>query len=298
MWMLAGKEKGGKTWTALSLAVHMALGRDWLGCANTLGRPARVLVIALEDNARRLRGRLWRVCRGIGVTPDDPVLRANLRIFDTPLRIPGNDVEAFAEEMQRWRPDVIILDSLTRVMVGDQNRIADAAVFTHEWRELVRRTGASIGFLHHTNKEGLGERIDPFVGIRGSSELMAAPRNVLVMRRVADGASELRIRGNLDLTRNGFVLGYEQRRENNRLAVVLRDDGPITTRANKPTGKREARRRDGEAMRAKRETAARKLLSRGKVTAESLCEAHPELFGSPQTAGRTLTSVRKQSSSK
>src|SRR5262249_10513130 len=93
--LLGGSWKGGKTGTAIALAVCVALGRPFLSFENCLGRPGRIGILALEDNRKRLEKRLWQVCRGLGVTPNDPTLREHLRIWDNPIRIPG-DAKALA----------------------------------------------------------------------------------------------------------------------------------------------------------------------------------------------------------
>src|SRR3979409_2468209 len=64
--ILAGPPKSGKTWVLLDLAVVVATGMHWLQGAqqNTMGRPARVLALALEDGQRRLAKRVWELARG------------------------------------------------------------------------------------------------------------------------------------------------------------------------------------------------------------------------------------------
>lgn len=257
---LNGPPKSGKTWALLDLAIAVATGKHWLGGAqeNTLGRPGRVLAIALEDGKRRLAKRVWELARGHGIRPnEDPMLAAHLSITRAPLRLPDrNDAREFAAELKRWRPDLVLIDNLTRVMVGDQNAIKDVAAFTKVWGQLCTHVGAAIVFLHHTGKAGPvvpgRDSRDPFELVRGSGDLVAAARNVIVMRPMrpdddagrADGPlmAELRIRGNLDLRREALVVGFERSQgADGRWTTRLRDMGDATAvRAEIATKRKEA----------------------------------------------------------
>lgn len=217
--LLGGPMKGGKTWTALDLSIAIAMGRPWLGTfANTLGRPAKVLGLFLEDNQRRLSKRLWELTRSHGTTPNMPVLQEHLRISRAPLRLPdATDQRRLVAEIKAWGAEFVAIDNLTRVMVGDPNKTTDASAFTRAWLEIVEETGASLMFLHHTRKPGGGDQkqIDPFDTLRGSGDFGAAARNIVVTTpiRSEDGAaklSEVRMRGNLDLRRESFTLGFER----------------------------------------------------------------------------------------
>jgi hypothetical protein len=200
--------------------------------------------VVLEDSPRRLRKRLWQLCRARGIRPnEDPVLGDHLSITRAPLRLPDKlDARDFAAELKRWKPDLVLIDNLTRVMVGDQNKTIDVAPFTKLWIQLCTDIGAAIVFLHHTGKPGdwkpgLSTR-DAFDLIRGSSDLLAAARNAVVMFPIrgegGEGASGLQmsdvhIRGNLDLRRESLVLGFERKRgEDGRWSAQLRDCGEVS----------------------------------------------------------------------
>ena len=228
----AGPMKSGKTWAALDLCIAIALGQPWLACENTFGGPAKVAGLFLEDGKRRLRKRLWELCRARGVTPNDPRLRENLRISRKPLRLP-TDHAAFVKRTKPWGPKVIVVDNLTRVMNGDPNSTKDASAFTASWLQLGDELDASIAFLHHMKKLGSGDddkRGDPFEAMRGSSDFGAAARNLIAsipLRVEGEHISELRIRGNLDLRREGFVLGFERKEHLGRWHAKLVDRGEI-----------------------------------------------------------------------
>jgi hypothetical protein len=292
--LLAGPPKAGKTGAAMDLAIAVALGRDWLDGAavNTLGRPARVLVVALEDAERRLRRRVWELMRGRGMTPHDPTLRANLSITRLPVAVPSDTFRAFTLELRDWKPAFVVIDNLTRVMVGDPNSTRDAASFTLAWAGLCLDSGASVMLLHHTRKGAEGEREDrdPFGTIRGSGDLLAAARHAMVLRPFAIAGDsrllgDLRARGNLDLTTANRALELVREERDGRMTARLVDRGdPATLRAEVNSDRRTA------AAIAKRQQAASELEKRRRAAVE-LCHRDGHVSGRT-LALATGTSVR------
>jgi RecA-family ATPase len=284
--MWAGPQKSGKTWAALDLAIAVALGESWLGAfTNTWGGPARVLCIFLEDNQRRLRKRIWELARGRHKTPNDPALREHLRISRSPLRLPdAKDQRQLAAELKQWKPALVILDNLTRVMVGDPNSTREAAMFTRAWTELGEDAGCTVQFLHHTKKpmEGTGD-LDPFDQVRGSGDFGATARNIIVSKQLkheTEKLSEVRIRGNIDLQREGFVMRFERERNplGQRYAKLL-DRGDISEVKEEVTKQRkddkEAKKlREAEELFQKRKNRALEIAHRdGHVTQMALANA-------------------------
>ena len=287
--LLAGPPKAGKTWAGLDIAIAVALGQDWFGGAaeNTLHSPARVLVLALEDAERRIRKRLWELCRGRNLTPNDARLRANLSISRIPVKLPSDELRRFALEVKAWRPALVVVDNLTRVMVGDPNSTRDAAAFTTAWAGLCLDVGAAVLMLHHTRKpasDGDRDR-DPFDSIRGSGDLLAAARHALVLRPVAAASddprllAELRGRGNLDLRTAGRVVELVREQRHGRMVACLVDRGdPDQLRATLAEERRAAaavakRRSVAEALEKRRGTALELCRLDGHVSGRSLALA-------------------------
>lgn len=210
------RQKGGKTWSTLDLAIALALGEDWLGFENTRRTPIKVACYFLEDGKKRLKRRLWELCRGRGITPNDERIIENLAITREPIRIP-DDAKQIAQRQKGFGPQVLIIDNLTRVMVGDPNSTKDAAAFSKSWLQLGDElNGAAILMLHHTRKppeEARQRASDPFNTLRGSGDFAAAARHIIVSQPVdveLGAASEVHMRGNLDLRRESFVVGFER----------------------------------------------------------------------------------------
>lgn len=232
-----GPMKAGKTWAVMDLAMAVALGEGWLGrFKNTLGKPGKVLGLFLEDNERRLGKRLWELARGRSLAAglNDPQLQETLRISRAPLRLPdAKDQARLISEIKAWGACLVIVDNLTRVMLGDANSTRDAAAFTRAWSEIGEATGATILFLHHTKKANGGNdqrEVDPFDQIRGSSDFGATARNIIVtvpLRVDGELLAEVRMRGNLDLQTESFALGFQRIQVGDRWQARLLNRGDV-----------------------------------------------------------------------
>ena len=108
-----------KSWIALDLGLAIFMGRPWLG---NFGVPkARsVLYVDEEMNERTL----WRrVCRlGEGAGPAVPTISAQF-LSRAGVRIDQGGAEALLKKCadHGFDPDVIIVDTLRRVLVGNEN---------------------------------------------------------------------------------------------------------------------------------------------------------------------------------
>jgi len=297
-----GPMKSGKTWSALSLCIAVALGMPWLEFANTYGKPARVLGLFLEDSKRRLRKRLWELTRGIGTTPNNELLRDNLRISRAALRLPDpRDQRRFAAEVKEFGAQLVVVDNLTRVMVGDPNSTREAAAFTRAWTELGEETGATIVFLHHTRKPPVGDNknVDPFDLLRGSGDFGATARNIIVTSPLRNDSteklSEVRMRGNLDLRRESFALEFDRKELLGKWRVKLVDRGELDTvkedvRRDRSAEKESQKKAELEAKIARRRERAVHIAStRGFVTANALAAA--EGLSSPRAVADVLTAL-------
>ncbi len=282
-----GPMKGGKTWAALDLAIAIARGEPWCGFENTLG-PARTLGLFLEDSKRRVLKRVWELCRGrldpsAGfLSPNDDLVRAHLRISRSSLRIPDpKDVRRFIAEIKAWGARFVVIDNLTRIFVGDPNSTRDAAAFTRAWCDICEETGAAILLLHHTKKVMAGDdKIDPFETLRGSGDFGAAARNIIVVSPIRDDGgptlAEIRMRGNLDLQRDGFILGFERAEQLGKWRAKLVNKGEIgevkqdlkKARAEKKQAEKKAEQIVAAKMR--REKAIELAKTRGCVSQASL----------------------------
>lgn len=165
--MLTGDPGVGKSWLAEDLAVAMAEGRDnWLG--QKLLHHGRVLYIDQENPLVTARQRLVK----LGLT-DEGIPNLHYLWFQG-VRF-DSDPDRFLEHAALWQPDLVVVDSLSRVhfknenSAEDMNPILNASVYP-----LARELGATVMVIHHIPKEGKGPR--------GSSAIQAAMDLTLEVR--------------------------------------------------------------------------------------------------------------------
>ena len=86
------------------------------------------------------------------------------------------EVKAFIAAITPLAPRLIVIDTLSRCMVGgDENSSKDMGLFVEACAEIQRATGATILIIHHTGKNGIGER--------GSSVLRCACETMIELSK-------------------------------------------------------------------------------------------------------------------
>ena len=173
--ILAGRPKIGKSWAALGIAVAVANGGIALGDIKCEG--GDVLMLALEDNLRRLKYRLSKVC-GQGKWPERLHLRTDAPVMD------AEGIEALTE----WadvveKPRLIVVDTFARV-----RRRSDSRDSTYEadykaveaLHRFANERGIAVVLVHHVRKM---DSDDPLDTVSGSTGFTGAADAVLVLTR-------------------------------------------------------------------------------------------------------------------
>jgi hypothetical protein len=166
MSVVYGPSNSGKTFFALDMAFHVAIGARW---RDLRVKQNAVLYLAAEG--------------GSGVSNRIVALKEETGVCDVPfaLRRAGLDllhdqadlqhIADLANEVMRVKPGlplVIVIDTLSRVMAGgDENSAADMTALIRNIDAIREATGAHICLVHHTGK-------DTARGARGHSSLRAA----------------------------------------------------------------------------------------------------------------------------
>lgn len=147
--LLAGDSGTCKSLIAADLAIACVQGRPWLGRAVD-PRSSGALYVDLE-NPRRLA---LRRLRALGVTSSDSGLRYWSR---PPLQLANaDDVATLVQDVDRHRPDVLVLDSAITVSGVDPNDNKAVAAFCAKVRRLAEQYDLVAVILHHESKHYVG----------------------------------------------------------------------------------------------------------------------------------------------
>lgn len=154
-----GEPGAKKTFTLLSLAVCVALGKPWLGFET---KPRKVLIIDEESGERRLAIRLGNAIRGELGGDGIPIQFISLAGFNLSNK---NDALILQTVIEETEAGMVIVDALAEIMSGDENKKEDTHPVLIALRHIADKTGAAIAVIHHANKSG---------GYRGSSAIKGA----------------------------------------------------------------------------------------------------------------------------
>lgn len=181
--MMIGEPGVGKSWLSMSLAVAVAEGHSsWLGRLMDV-RGQRVLYVDEENPEALIPLRL----RKLGLT-DEGI--KNIRFLHRQGVRLDRRPELLLDEALDWNPDLIVLDSLTRLHTKEENNAGEMAeLFNDGIVPLARETGATTLVLHHVTK---GDSTSSFVRTRGSGDLTAAIDSGLDVRG-ADNAGNVSV---------------------------------------------------------------------------------------------------------
>lgn len=182
--ILFGNPYVGKSILSMSLATALVTGQPtWLGLP--LKRHGRVLYVDEENPEQDVFRRLQR----LGIRPGDtPKFRY---LLDQGIRL-DRDPGPLLEEVETFRPELLVIDSLTRVHTKDENSAGDMSkLFNDGIKPLSRKTGTTVLVLHHANKVDASDstayqRMRGSIDIGGSADtsieasMMNAPGWVLV----------------------------------------------------------------------------------------------------------------------
>lgn len=146
---LHGKPGHGKSFVALDLACHVALGRSWGHRAVTQGP---VLYVAAEG-AQGLRPRVeaWETGNGSRLG------HGMLTVLPVAVQVTDDlvDAPALRHVADRLQPVLIVIDTQARVTVGrEENSAKDMGVFVDQLERLRSVCGSTVLTVHHEPRNG------------------------------------------------------------------------------------------------------------------------------------------------
>jgi archaellum biogenesis ATPase FlaH len=154
--ILSAKPKVGKTLLVTDLSYAALTGKPFLGESVAQGR---VLYVTSDEGRRSLKRRL--MAAGFAQIP--PELRKN---FDSLTSFDITHQSRLLSKCQEFKPDLIIIDSLTSVSRNSQvsEKDPEFARPLYQLRDLVSSVNAACVLIHHDNKSETAKGIDKMSG--------------------------------------------------------------------------------------------------------------------------------------
>jgi len=199
---LCGRPKSGKSWAALDFALSVASGGKALGKVQV--EQGDCLYLALEDNQRRLQGRIK------ALLADDESFPERLTLSHTSPKLDSGLVEAVAT----WLNDhpqarLVVIDTLARIR-GKRGRNADSYAEDSDLAEALQKlaTDHSVALLilHHTRK---AEADDPLEMVSGTFGLTGGADAVLVLQRCRGQADSVLSVTGRDIEERDLALKFD-----------------------------------------------------------------------------------------
>ena len=178
MSLLIGGPKIGKSWLSLSIGLAVASGGRVLGRID-VGKPRRVLLLALEDGDRRLQDRARKLLHGDRI----PGRLDYMTRIEPGMVVPT--IEAWLSTIGDSGEDpLVILDTLGKVMPpatpGESSYQRDYRVAGRLKRICDDHPGMALLVLHHDRKAQSDDFVD---GVSGTNGIAGAADTIMVIAR-------------------------------------------------------------------------------------------------------------------
>ena len=185
--IVSAKGKIGKTYLCIQLALSVAFGLKWLGRECTQGR---VLFINPEVDEDSFDNRMSKVCEQMAVNKLDAEKLVD--VWNT--RKEPVTIGQIIEQVEKFASDgcfsLIILDSVSCYLEGDESKSIDVRNFTGEVNRLAETANAGIVMIQHYGKGNQGDR-DAGDRARGSSVWLDAPDTALTITELYPPSGEV-----------------------------------------------------------------------------------------------------------
>lgn len=180
--ILQGEPNVGKSFFTMGLTAAIAEGQDKFLNHTLHPKSGKVLYVDEENPEDVVRGRL----KQLGLVGGQSKVRY---LYRQGIRLDGNPTKLLDEALA-FQPDLIVLDSLSRLHSGNENVAGEViSLFNNGINPLARETGAAVVFLHHTNKS---DSNSSYSKARGSTDITASPDTGLELRKLdSDGQVNL-----------------------------------------------------------------------------------------------------------
>jgi hypothetical protein len=158
--LLYGPSGSTKTFVALDLALSVATGTWWHGHAVKAGPVLYVVAEGLGGIGARVDA--WETRRQVWTAGETAWLPVAVNLLN------DEAVEALVQIVADLRPQLVVLDTLARCLVGgDENTARDVGMAVEAAERVRRASSGCVLLVHHSGK-------DQAAGARGSSALRGA----------------------------------------------------------------------------------------------------------------------------
>jgi phage/plasmid primase-like uncharacterized protein len=172
--LLFGEPGAGKSLFAMNWAFCAGNGDDWYG--HKVKKELKTLII-MGEGLRGASMRFKALSQKYGKAPKNIRLsRRSINLLDNSA---ADEIIKIVTELD-FIPDIIIIDTLHRNMVGDENSSEDMALYFKSIELLARRLDAAIVTVHHSGHGDKGRS-------RGSSSIKAAMDAEFCVTKNGDG---------------------------------------------------------------------------------------------------------------
>ncbi len=146
--MISGASKSGKSFLLMELAIALAEGTKWL---RFQCKKSKVLYINLEIDRPSFINRFIEIYKAMKIKPkhSHDIVIWNLRGEAMPL---DKLVPIIIRRVKNIGFDVIIIDPIYKVMMGDENNATDMARFTNLFDKICYETDCTFVYSHHHSK--------------------------------------------------------------------------------------------------------------------------------------------------
>jgi len=201
--ILVGAPKLGKSWLTLQAAIAIS-SRSPLWAGREPEEGGEVLMLALEDNDRRMKARLAKLMQGrtdydeagVSATSIGTPVPPDVSRIHYATEWPRAD-EGGVDELDRWLSEhpqcrLVVIDTLAKFRTANPARNKTAYQIDYEvgdsLRPIVNKHRVAIVLVHHTRKQASEDVLDTISGTQGLSGSVDA---LLILRRergAGDGA--------------------------------------------------------------------------------------------------------------
>jgi RecA-family ATPase len=182
--IIGGKRGTFKSFNAICLSICVASGMPFLNVFET--QKKRVLYVDEENGIAILKERTQKILNGLNLT-DQKEIKENL--FFSSFENLKLDIGVWRWKLEKaiieFKPEVIVIDSLRRVVSFDENVAGEMSkLFTDIIRPLSEKYNLTWILLHHLRK-GISGRapVDEMDEIRGSSDLANYSDVIIILDR-------------------------------------------------------------------------------------------------------------------